>query len=100
MTEQMRRARPRTTETSAGSSRAIRYRYECYNYAHDASPRGDPARKRVRVDGLLSQMLTPIGRSAANAATSAASAGTDADGHGGKVPGRVADGRRGECLQK
>lgn len=67
--------------------RAIRYRYESYNYALEHLLVETPHEDAVRVDGLLSQLLGWVEQGERNDFCS--SNGQFADGNTGKVPGRV-----------
>lgn len=67
--------------------RAIRYRYENYNYALEHLLVETPHEEAVRVDGLLSQLLAAVERGERGDFCSGA--GLYADAGDGKVPSRV-----------
>ena len=87
MHQEQRDRRAENDETIGWFVRAIRYRYESYNYAMTHLLVETPHEEAVQVDGLLSQMLTLVERGERGDFCSGA--GIHADGGDGKVPSRV-----------
>lgn len=87
MRQEQRDRAAENDETIAWFVRAIRYRYESYNYAMEHLLVETPHEEAVQVDGLLSQMLTRVEQGERGDFCSGA--GIYADGNDGRIPGRV-----------